>query len=240
MSMTKIAVGVLAALVVGVLALAALAYAGVATIPGIETNAGSDHNVGRHAYKVNIIGRPNNWNGDDTGSNGKVLFIGLKTNAQEVTCELGSGVGDDTGQTTDQVPAGHQTIYFTGTTDGTFDILDRDATDGSARIAIPANVAGYDIYIRVLGKPGGCLDANAFAVNSTGTFFFAGHLDANRRSGTPEKIRVDALFFVHVDTNGDGIPDTVVSVFDASFKEYFWQIANNGLRNMQLIFVAAT
>src|SRR5438093_1594247 len=138
MSMKKIAVGVLAALFVGVLALAALAYAGVATIPGIQTSKGSDNNVGRHAYKVNIIGRPNNWNGDDTGSNGKVLFIGLKTNAQEVTCELGSGVGDDTGQTSDQVP------------------------------------------------------------------------------------------------------DTVVSVFDASFKEYFWQISNNGLRNMQLIFVAAT
>src|SRR5438046_5507962 len=195
MSKAKFAVGVIVALFVGTLVLAAVVYGGLGNIASLGANVGSDHNVGRHAYKVNIIGRPNTWNGDDTGSNGKVLFIGLNTNSQEVTCELGSGVGDDTGQTTDQVPAGHQTIYFTGTTDGTFDILDRDATDGSARIAIPANVAGYDMYIRVLGKPGGCLDANAFAVNGTGVYFFAGHLDANRRDGAPEKSPADALFF---------------------------------------------
>lgn len=203
--------------------------------------AGADTNVGRHAYKVNFIGRPNAWSGSDTGSESNTVFISLKTNAGSVQCEASSGVIDDGpgAETTSAVPSGRETIYFSP---GPFDVLDRDATDGSARIQMPANVAGYDIYVRVLGKPGGCLDADAYAWDADGAlYYYAGHLDANRKSGAPEKVRVNELFYVNVDLNADG--DALdagehISVFDGMFEDYFWQIENNGLRNMQLIFYA--
>jgi hypothetical protein len=219
-----------------------LALVAVGTLPLINA-AGSDNNVGRHAYKINIIGRPNDWKGSDTNGDSKTLFIGLKTNAQDVTCEDASGYSDaGDGTITDAVPANHQTIYFTGTTDGSFSVLDRDATDGSARIAIPADLDGYDVYIRVLGKPGGCLDANGYAkdTNDTGTYYYyTGHIDANRKTGAPQKTQIDEIFYVWIDTDGDGVLDTRTSVFDAMFDDYFWQVSNNGLRNMQLIFYSA-
>jgi hypothetical protein len=206
---------------------------------GVPTGlAASDNSVGPHAYKVNIIGRPNDWQGSNDAS-GNVVWIGLKTNAESATCEDGSSFSDagDDGLA-DLLPAGRQQIGFVGTTDGSFDVLDKDATDGRATIAIPANTGGYDTYIRVLGKPGGCLDADGYVLNSTGSYFLTGHIDANRKTGTPQKVLINDIFMVWLDTDGDGVADTEVSVFDSQFADYFWNIENNGLRLMQLIFVA--
>lgn len=222
-------------------ALALVVCAALAATALPLVTAGPDTNVGRHAFKVNIIGRPNAWSGSDSGSESNTVFISLKTNAGSVQCEASSGVVDDGvgADTTSAVPSGRETIYFSA---GPFDVLDRDATDGSARIQMPANVAGYDIYVRVLGKPGGCLDADAYAWDADGAlYYYAGHLDANRKTGAPEKVRVNELFYVNVDLNADGDATDAgehISVFDGMFEDYFWQIENSGLRNMQLIFYA--
>jgi hypothetical protein len=193
--------------------------------------AGSDNNVGKHAYKVNIIGRPNTWNGDDTGSNSKTLFISIKEQQSKVTCEDDSGV-TLTGTET-WTPENGQRIYFYSNTENTFDVEDRDATDGQAIVSIPQTENGFDIFVRILGGSNknfpGCLDADAYQyilTNDTGTlYYYIGHLDANRKPGQPEKVNVRSLFY-----------DGNTAYFDNIWSDYFWTIQNNGLRNMQLIF----
>lgn len=226
----------------------ALAFLAGAALPAI---AGSENNVGRHAYKFNIIGRPNDWNGDDSNANTKTIFIGLNSYEGEGTiCEEESGVTDDVaGENVFTVePVANERLYFTGTTDGSFYVIDRDATDGSARIAIPetSGTGGYDVWLRILGKPGGCLDADGFAEADldedgvTDHWFFSGHLDANRKSGVPGKVSVNDMFdvwvCVAVDIDGVCTDYDEISVFDDMFTDYFWNLNNQGLRNMQMIF----
>jgi len=190
--------------------------------------AGSGNNVGRHAYKINIIGRPNTWQGSDTGSSSKTIFISIKTEPL-ATCDPKSGVsGTPTPVAT--LPTQGQRIYFYTNTENTFDVEDRDATDGIAIVSIPQTANGYDIYVRILGgsnnKFPGCLDADAYAyLTTTETWYLIGHLDANRKPGVPEKFSVRSLFY------SDG-----VAYFSDPWQDYFWNVYNNGLRNMQLIF----
>ncbi len=213
-----------------VMAVAALAIiAAVAVIVPMQTAlAGQDNNVGKHEYKVNIIGRPNDWQGKDTGSESNTLFIGIKVQEQLVQCEDSSGVtlkGWDVSAA--QVEPGQRIYFYQGET---FDVVDRDATDGSANVTIPQTTNGYDIYVRILGGSNknfaGCLDADAYKYNGTDQYYWIGHLDANRKPGTPEKVNVKSLFY----------DPTGTSYFTGVWSDYFWTIQNNGLRNMQLIF----
>ena len=194
--------------------------------------AGSSNNVGKHAYKINIIGRPNTWQGvSDSGSNSKTIFISLFVEEGLVTCEATSGSYTTGYETTNPEPG--QRIYFYTNTANTFSVEDRDATDGKAVVSIPQTPNGYNVYVRVLGGSNknfpGCLDADAYQYLSTvegvDYYYYIGHLDANRKLGTPEKVNVRELFY----NNG-------VSYFDNVWSDYFWVLQNNGLRNMQLIF----
>jgi hypothetical protein len=217
------------------IAATALGVAASALLAPAAAVSPSSAGIGSHAYMVNIIGRPNDFKGSDDGG-GRAVWIGLKTNADSATCEATSGYSDagDDGLA-DMVPAGRQRIAFVA---GDFGVLDKDATDGQATISIPADTQGYDVYVRVLGKPGGCLDADGFVQNSTGSYFLTGHIDANRKSGVPQKVLIDDILTVQLDTDGDGVADETVSVFDSQFTEYFWNVENDGLRLMQLVFVA--
>lgn len=193
--------------------------------------AGSENNVGRHVYKINIIGRPNDWSGKDTGSSSKTLFISLFEQKERVVCEPTSGVVMK--HVYVETPLPGQRIYFYTNTANEFDVEDRDATDGKAIVSIPETTGGYDIYVRVLGGSNknfpGCLDADAYKFISADNYYYIGHLDANRNPGKPEKVNVRSLFY-----------DNGVSYFDTVWSDYFWVIANNGLRNMQLIFYETT
>jgi len=228
------------------IAVGALFLAAALAAP-LLTPSGSGNNVGPHAYKVNIIGRPNEWRGDETSA-GKVIFIGIQTVEPGANiCEEESGVVDDTVPTPSAEVVPRQRIHFVP--GETFEVLDRDATDGSASIQIPptTGVGGYDVYVRILGGSNknfhGCLDADAFAYDAErALYYFAGHLDANRKNGVPEKVLVNDLFDVwyclDFDAAGNCISSDEISVFDAAFSDYFWNIQNDGLRLLQVIFVA--
>lgn len=224
------------ALRAGSVAAVALSLLAVMLVTPASALGSGGAGIGSHAYMVNIIGRPNDHAGSGDDSSGRSLFIGLKTDAGTTACEDSSAFSDagDDGLA-DLAPSGRQRIGFVA---GDFKVLDRDATDGMATISIPADTAGYDVYVRVLGKPGGCLDADGYVLNSTGSYFLTGHIDANRKTGTPQKVLVNDIFTVQLDTDGDGVADTTASVFDSQFADYFWSIQNNGLRLMQVVFVA--
>lgn len=224
------------ALRIGSVAAVALSLVAVMLLTPASALSSNGAGIGSHAYMVNIIGRPNDYSGSGDDSGGRSVFVGLKTSAGEVSCEDSSAYSDEGDDgLPDLVPSGRQKIGFVA---GDFKVLDRDATDGLATISIPADTAGYDVYVRVLGKPGGCLDADGFVLNSTGSYFLTGHIDANRKTGTPQKVLINDIFTVQLDTDGDGVADTTASVFDSQFVDYFWTIQNNGLRLMQVILVA--
>lgn len=213
--------------------LAALVLLTTLLVSGIlPVMAGSSTNVGKHAYKVNIIGRPNDWQGSDTGSESKTVFISIKVFEELVECEPLSGV-TPVGEVVEaaQVEPGQRIHFYQGSA---FDVVDRDATDGKAVISIPYKEGGYDIFVRVLGGSNknfaGCLDADAYKflyTDASGSwYYYIGHLDVNRSPGKPTKVNVKELFY----------DPTGTSYFTEVWSDYFWTIQNNGLRNMQLIF----
>jgi hypothetical protein len=193
-------------------------------------------------YQFNIIGSPKGISGDT--SNGRSIMVPLKngTGPDQITCEADQYVlTDDLGPTfTNQVPTGVK-LYFQPST--TFEIVDRDATDGAATIKVP--VSGdqitFDIYLRVLGKPNTCMDINAYAFDSVQQlYFWAGSVDVNRKTGRSTYVKVNYLFdvwYCEVDTlTGACTAGTTeeVSVFNNVFSSYFWSILNDGTRLVQV------
>ena len=93
------------------------------------------------------------------------------------------------------------------------------------------------------------VNVSGIALNRDGSLVFGGAagLHVCRADGTCRKLVaehegdglvVNDILAVKLDTDGDGIADETVSVFDSQFADYFWSIQNNGLRLMQVVFVA--
>ena len=195
---------------------------------------------GKH-YQFNIIGHPKGISGDD--SSGRAVMIPLKnaTGPNQIVCESPEVVVlDDEVPTTDKVPAGARIYFEPG---ATFEIIDRDATDGSATIQVPVegDQITFDIYLRVLGKPHTCMDISAFAYDlNQDLYFWAGSVTLNRKTGKATWVKVNYLFDVFwCDVDPDtnlciaGTTDEY-SVFNDVFESYFWSIQNNGTRLVQV------
>jgi hypothetical protein len=195
---------------------------------------------GKH-YQFNIIGHPKGISGDD--SSGRAVMIPLKnaTGPDEIICESPEVVVlDDERPTYDLVPAGARIYFQPG---DTFEIIDRDATDGSATIKVPVegDQITFNIYLRVLGKPNTCMDIDAFAYDATQQlYFWAGSVDLNRKTGKATWVKVNYLFDVFW-CDVDPITNLCVagtteelSVFNDVFENYFWSILNNGTRLVQV------
>lgn len=192
-------------------------------------------------WQFNIIGHPKGISGDESG--GRAVMIPLKnaTGPNEIVCEDQEVLYlDDSLPTYDKVPAGARIYFEPG---DTFEIIDRDATDGTATIQVPVDgdQITFDIYLRVLGKPNTCMDINAFAYDATQQlYFWAGSVDLNRKTGKATWVKVNYLFDVFwcdVDpVTNLCIAGTTVeySVFNDVFQDYFWSILNNGTRLVQV------
>jgi hypothetical protein len=160
-------------------------------------------------------------------------------------------VEDDTEPTYNLAPTGARIYFVQG---DTFEILDRDATDGNgAKIQIPTAmilneataqeeaVITVDIYMRVLGKPLKCIDIRGLAYDATqNLYFWAGTVHLNRKRGKSSFISANELFNVQYcqvdELNGGCLEDTEVnvSVFNSVFQDYFWDILNDGTRLVQV------
>ena len=199
---------------------------------------------GRH-YNMNIIGKKKGAvNGDY--SNGSSLFIPLVNvkSRGEMVCDVdGALLVDDTAPTwLSSEPVGTKIYFVAG---DSFAILDRDGTDGNgAKVQVPVDPATkeilFDIYIRVLGKPFGCMNIGAYAYDGNQElWFWAGSVYLNRTKGKQVFINANDLFDVWWCTV-DPITDTCmdeaqeISVFSDLFDSYFWNILNDGVKLVQV------
>jgi len=137
------------------------------------------------------------------------------------------------------------------------DIVDRDATDGYAEIAVPADWAeatSIDLWIRVLGKPAG---ASGWTLTSmTGDVLLRRHCGVQAEAARA-RIRMSAIspmcgtalmalclsdrgeqLRCISDTTGLEVDAVELNVFNNAFEEYFWDINNAGIRVAQVLMRA--
>ncbi len=188
---------------------------------------GTDFN-GPH-FNLNVIGVPHDkLNGNFDNSDRHTIFIPLYTDWYVDPC-LTSGPNSNKGDVVGAVaelPDKGVRLRIGPSTDGSFSVTDGNATDDKyAELLMPATPNGYDVYISGKGKPGGCLDIDAYAVDAT-TMYFIGHVDVDRKTGQPTWQNVKWLLY-----GAGGTP-----YFADPYDLYFWQLYNNGLRLMQVRF----
>jgi hypothetical protein len=142
-------------------------------------------------------------------------------------------------------------VPLTGSTkillsEGPFDVLDKNGTDGSAAFQLPnpdpnnTGTTTYSVYARALGKPGGSSKTTTCATDpTTGELYCSVYTSVLlRNSGKSSFTNVSKeLLYVYADINGDGTLDRV-NLFGDALADYYWQYDNNGLKLAQLRFYA--
>jgi hypothetical protein len=160
----------------------------------------------------------------------------------------------------DTDPAKGVKLYFTaGEGPEDFEVVDRDVCDGRGEIVIPTyDVDGtpylaVDVYIRVLGQPNKCMRINGYAEDEMqGLWFWSGTVTLKRMPGKSTFEKINELFLVwwcDVCDDDDVAmeycaeaelgqcilgTEEELSVFDDRLTGYFWDIENNGARNVQV------
>lgn len=169
-----------------------------------------------------------------TGPGGHVIFIPLKT-LQENVCQTGTTLTSPI--TNAQLYKGVRILV----TDGPkLEVLDKDATDGTAKFQIPNGC--YDVYATAQGKPNGCADIDTVIcctdptdcigtqvscdpnlANNT-AYNLVGHINVDRTTGKPHWDKVtDELL---------GTGSWLVA--NDGYYDFFWQIFNDYVRVISL------
>ena len=165
-------------------------------------------------YNLNIIGVPKNKSAAMTGDNGRRIFVRLD---------------------------GKSAIYLS---EGPFQVLDANGTDGSARFQLPNpdpendGITLYSVYARALGKPGGKATMQTCATDplSGEVYCSVEALVAVRESGGSKFTNVSKqLLYAYIDLDGDGVVERY-PLFDDRLEDYFWNYDNQGLKLLQLRF----
>ena len=129
---------------------------------------------------------------------------------------------------------------------GDFAVLDGNACDNNgAKFQLPAG--GYAVLARALGKPGGVATMTTCGTGA-GVDGILGTADdeivcstenavLSRYKGKSSFVNVtQELTTMLLDTDGDGVGDTRINIFDPMLQDYFWNYDNKGLRLAQLRF----
>jgi hypothetical protein len=211
---------------VGILALSASpALAGI----GSEIPDNGEH------YNLNIIGVPKNKQVDMTDSNRHTIFVPLGNTDEVKSCKI---------------------FVVKNVEDPTqFRVLDGNATDGSATIAVPYEdygILSYNVYATALGKPGGHADVLANVTFEEGTYgsLLMGSFELKRGKGKPKPVDISDIFradgWIDVDESGNFDPTIDTSFNDVwvfnvpTLLDYFWDYDNQGLKLMQVRFYPTT
>jgi len=167
-------------------------------------------------YNLNIIGVPKAKTADMTGNHGHRIFVKLEGKSKIWLSE-----GDE------------------------FLVLDANGTDGNgAKFQLPDPdpdddlILSYSVYARALGRPGGWSKTTTCFVDEYGdTICSVDTLTLVRTKGKSKFTNVSKqLLTLYIDTDGDGVADTRVGLFDEELFQYFWDYDNHGLKLAQLRF----
>lgn len=146
-------------------------------------------------------------------------------------------------------------------TPGEFDVLDGNACiDGTASLQLPLNPIGgtlddptfqeYEVYARLVGKPGTAVDVRTCAVDGLGTEGTAddivrcstenyAELRGSGKGSKPTFTNVSkALLTICLNTDLDPECDVRYALFDPRLYDYFWNWNTTGKAHAQLVFVA--
>ena len=196
-----------------------------AAMPVAADNGGPS---GAH-YNLNVIGVPKDKSADMTGSNGHVMFVDLGRTGAAATRIL--------------------------LTEGPYDVLDANGTDGAAAFQLPNpdpdgdGVTAYSVYVRALGKPGGkavmqsCYTEDG--VDWCAVDFLGGvePITIERTKGKQSFVNVSKdLLYVDYCLDWSDLDSTVRDVVDQmplfsnDLIQYFWDYDNSGLKLAQFRF----
>jgi hypothetical protein len=175
-------------------------------------------------YNLNLIGVPKGKTADMTGNNGRRIFVPLWGNAKILL------------------------------TEGDFQVLDANGTDGSAAFQLPNPdpdgdfTTDYSVFIRALGKPGGSAviqTCYTFEGDEWCAADFEGGVDPvtvtrNKGKSTFTNVSRDLLFVdvcVEFDEDtGECLDVDQVPLFGDDTLGYLWDYENSGLKLAQLRF----
>jgi hypothetical protein len=166
-------------------------------------------------YGLNIIGVPKGKTATMDGNSGHRIFVNLDGNSKIMLAE-GS----------------------------TFQVLDANATDGSASFQLPNpdpendGITTYSVWARALGKPGGSsvMTTCAYDPIAEEDVCSSGSVVSVRSKGKSSFTNVSRdLLYIYADLDGDGT-DERYPLFDDRLEDYYWNYDNNGLKVLQLRF----
>lgn len=178
---------------------------------------GRNANVNGPHYNLNLIGVPKEKSASMDDNNGHRIFVKLEGNTKIMLSE------------------------------GPFDVLDANGTDGTAAFQLPNpdpendGVTAYSVFARALGTPGGSATLTTCATDGeTGdeycSFYSAVFVRERGNPGKPTAKNVSRdLLYVYVDLDGDGSLERY-PLFSDELQDYFWSYDNNGLKLVQLRF----
>ncbi len=172
-------------------------------------------------YNLNIIGVPKAKTAEMTGNSGHRIFVDLGKPKPE--------------------PAVRTRINLLQSTDGTFQVLDANGTDGGAIFQLPAP-GSYTVWVRGLGKPHGeaemktCAEDVVDEGDICSTESVVEVREKGRRRFTNVTEELTTILLPAGSEAALACGDTRVSLFNDCLEGYFWAYDNNGLRLLQVRF----
>jgi hypothetical protein len=203
---------------------AAVAAAATATAVAAAQKAttGNGAPSGAH-FNLNIIGVSHGKSPNMAKGGGDVIFVGLGTSSDALTTK----------------------ILLSQAADSTFEVLDKNGTDGEASFALPVP-GSYTVWARALGTPGGqakMATCATFIDPTTGTssvlcstdneVFVRGKGKSSFRDVTSALTTISLVLGSPAEL-ACGTP--TVSLFATCLQDFLWQYDNNGLKLLQVRF----
>ena len=179
--------------------------------------------------------------GGPTGGTGNGAPSGPHYNLNIIGVDQGKSMSNGSGNVIFVPSTGSTKILLS---EGPFDVLDKNGTDGSAAFQLPnpdptnSGTTTYSVYARALGKPGGSSKTTTCATdpNTNETYCSVYTSVLTRTGGKQSFTNVSReLLYIYADIDGDGHLDRV-NLFSDQLTDYYWQYDNSGLKLAQLRF----
>ena len=210
-------------------------------------------------FMLNVIAFDNCPSGDFTDSNRHMIAV----KANYTLDQNGQLAANLTKTNTIQLTAGPQNL---------FEVMDGNACDkGGAKFMLPPNpfdcgtgtpndpnctgenltFQSYQVYVRLVGKPGTAIDVTTCAIDDMGTpddlsddttICSTENVVKVRMTGKGKMMFDDVtrqLTTLCVDTSypADGVCDQRIPLFSGEYYDYFWQWDTTGKAHAQLVFI---